>query len=88
MNQMGPPKSSIRPAPDYKTSPVTNSISWRISQIPCNWNGNTKICFEYRELPFSGAFPSNMKYDPESYLFSANDFRLVSGTFKEQENII
>ena len=29
-----------------------------------------------------------MKYDPESYLLTANDFRLVSGTFKEQENII
>ena len=29
-----------------------------------------------------------MKYDPERYLLSANEFRLVSGTFKEQENII
>ena len=29
-----------------------------------------------------------MKYDPESYLLSANDFRLVSGTFKEQDNIL
>ena len=28
-----------------------------------------------------------MKYDPERYLLSANDFRLVSGTFfKKQEN--
>jgi len=46
------------------------------------------MCFEHGELPFSGSFPSNMKYDPERYLLSANDFRLVSGTFKEQENVI
>jgi len=46
------------------------------------------MCFEHGELPFSGSFPSNMKYDPERYLLSANDFRLLSGTFKEQENII
>ena len=26
-----------------------------------------------------------MKYDPESYLLSVNDFRLVSGTLKEKK---
>jgi len=46
------------------------------------------MCFEHGELPFSVSFPSNMKYDPESFLLSAIDFRLVSGTFKEQEDII
>ena len=49
---------------------------------------NAKICFEHGELPFSGSFPSNMKYDPARYLLSAIDFRLVSGMFREQENII
>ena len=49
---------------------------------------NTIMYFELGELPFSGSFPSNMKYDPERYLLSANDFRLVTGTFKEQEKII
>ena len=28
----------------------------------------TKMCFEHGELPFSGSFPSNMKYDPERSL--------------------
>ena len=44
------------------------------------------MCFEHGELPLS--LPNNMKYDPESYLLSAYDFELVSGTFKEQENTI
>jgi len=75
MNQLGPQSPYQKYFMTYFTIHVTEMTT-------------QKCALSMGGLPFSGSLPSNLKYDPESYLLSANDFRLVLGTFKEQENVI
>ena len=88
MNQMGPQSPALETPLIYKTYSQLPKVFHDVFHKFHVTEMTTKMCFEHGELPFSGSFPSNMKYDPESYLFSANDFKLVSGTFKGQESIL